>query len=113
MDAYLTPSRWYMQTFGEPSPEHLFFKGDTTLKNGRMQGTMVTLDLTRPRAKPRAKRVSVHPRLDARLWRPVEAADVPEKVFLAWAASSRPTSGDKRRGRRASRSSRRPRSSRR
>ena len=57
MDAYLTPSRWYMQTFGEPSPEHLFFKGDTTLKNGRMQGTMVTLDLTRPRAKPRAKRV--------------------------------------------------------
>jgi hypothetical protein len=117
----ITPGRWYRLSF-RSTPEVLYFKGDTTLKNGRLQGVQVEIDPTRPRRKPRVKRVSVHAVLDDAArggagWQAV--ATVPEEVSYAAVERSGPASGDlrrapaKKRRSRSSRSSRRSRGSRR
>lgn len=114
----ITPGRWYRLSF-RSTPEVLYFKGDTALKNGRLQGIQIEVDPTRPRRKPRVKRASVHPVLDDAArggpgWQAV--ATVPEEVSYAAAHGPGTASGDlrrtsaKKRRSRGSRGSRRPRS---
>jgi hypothetical protein len=112
MDPYLHMGRWYFQSF-KSSPEHLYFIGDTILKNGRMQGPMVEIDPEHPRRHPRVKRQSVHPTLDSIVWKPIDAAAVPANVQEAAATKRSHSSGDMRRSRRSRRSRRAGRSRRR
>jgi hypothetical protein len=73
----MTPNTWYMQSF---SDEILYFRPSGEIqKNSKRAGLMVTVDLTRPRAKPRSKKIAVHP-LDFGLWRAAET--VPAEVAL-------------------------------
>lgn len=66
--------KWYKQSF---SDETLYFLAEADQKNGGWSGVLVTVDLLRPRAAPKAKRSSV-PKTNTAIWK--EAAEVPEKV---------------------------------
>jgi hypothetical protein len=85
----MQPGQWYKTTFRDGT--ELYFIGDSFLKNGRLQGVVIEVDPAHPRRTPRGKRQSVHPRLDASLWRAVQA---PPAAVVAAAASK---SGDRRR----------------
>lgn len=74
--AWMTPGRWYVQKF---SDQELYFRMAETLKNGNFSGSMITLDLTRPRARPKAKKISVF-KTDVHLWKEISEADVPASV---------------------------------
>jgi hypothetical protein len=69
---------WYVQKFSSTSDE-LYFYPEMTLKNGHYSGIMVTLEPSRPRARPKSKKISVW---QADLWK--VAPDVPTKVLEQW-----------------------------
>lgn len=51
---------WYVQNFSDMTL--YFHPTGEVLKNGNFSGIMVEVDHTRPRAAPKAKRISVWPR---------------------------------------------------
>lgn len=70
---------WYIQKF-QSTPEVLYFRCEGTQKNGNYTGTMVEVDPTRPRAKPKKKKISVT-KMDAKsLWNNIEMGQVPDAV---------------------------------
>ena len=73
---YMEVGKWYKQSF---SDEVLYFLAKAEQKNGGLAGIQVTVDLTRPRAAPKAKKISV-PKSWVNLWTEVRESEVPENV---------------------------------
>ena len=74
--ASMYTGKWYVQKF---SDEVLYFHAQAVQKNGGTAGTQVTIDLTRPRAAPKAKKSSVFKGFE-HLWKEVPDAEVPHNV---------------------------------
>jgi hypothetical protein len=71
---------WYVQRVRD---QEIYFKASgEEIKNGNISGTQVTLQLDRPRARPKAKQISVS-RTNQGLWKRVDATDVPPAVVSA------------------------------
>ena len=91
---------WYESGYlGQPrSPQDLYFLPLEQLKHGGWSGILVDVDLSRPRAKPRAKKSSVTtgPRGSGAHWTVgwLEAREVPPRVVEA--AAERRASGPRR-----------------
>jgi hypothetical protein len=72
-----TKGKWYRQDFGDIM--QYFQASGENLKNGNAAGMMVTKEIMRPRAKPRAKKISLS-RYDQRGWQAVDESDVPDEI---------------------------------
>lgn len=68
--------KWYTQSF---SDKELYFYAQGEQKNGGTSGIQVTVDLTKPRAMPKAVKSSV-PKGFNTLWKEVDEASVPANV---------------------------------
>jgi hypothetical protein len=75
-----TKGKWYRQDFSDI--QQFFQASGENLKNGNAAGMMVTKDLNRPRAKPRAKKISLS-RYDQQHWKAVDEKDVPDEIKKA------------------------------
>jgi hypothetical protein len=74
--ASMYTGKWYVQKF---SDEVLYFYAQAVQKNGGTAGILVTVDLTRPRAAPKAKKSSVFKGWE-HLWKEVSEAELPPNV---------------------------------